>query len=352
MKGLLLSTAVKNAGDFLITSRSEKLISCVWKGIHIDKWPIWESFDNRIEEINSYDAIFVPGGPTAIEEYPVCVPLCTNLTDITTPMIGTGLGWYGSSLTPKEVYSYRYSEKTLQYLHKLADKTGLACRDWYTVRTMKNCGVNSAIMTGCPAWYDLNYINDLQKRLNNSDIRTICVSDPASELNTVLLDELLEMLQQRYPNARITVVYHRGLKHNRYLERGIEVIDISDSSEGLRVYDSCDLHVGFRVHAHIYNLSRANRTILIEEDGRGAGVNDALGLRHISAYAIKTIEKRFDVVLSKVVDTRNHYAIKEVSDYLDTLEQTGFIDISLALEKIQYYYDVMINYLKKAESVI
>lgn len=43
---------------------------------------------------------------------------------------------------------------------------------------------------------------------------------------------------------------------DRFFEKiGVKMIDISKSVDGLRIYDDCDLHIGFRVHAHIYNLS-------------------------------------------------------------------------------------------------
>lgn len=52
--------------------------------------------------------------------------------------------------------------------------------------------------------------------------------------------------------------------------------------DGFKEYDSCDLHIRFRVHAHIYNLSHGNTTLLINEDARGSGVNDALGIANIN----------------------------------------------------------------------
>jgi len=75
---------------------------------------------------------------------------------------------------------------------------------------------------------------------------------------------------------------------------GINYCDISYSHEGMEIYDTCDLHIGFRVHAHIYNLSHRHRSLLIEEDNRGAGVNDALGLPRIRAYDLtKNIQNTF-----------------------------------------------------------
>lgn len=57
--------------------------------------------------------------------------------------------------------------------------------------------------------------------------------------------------------------------------------DISGSADGFLIYDNCDLHVGFRVHAHIYNLSKRNKTLLLNEDFRGFAVNETLGFYQI-----------------------------------------------------------------------
>lgn len=79
-----------------------------------------------------------------------------------------------------------------------------------------------------------------------------------------------------------------NVKLRRELEdMRIEIHNIAYGCEGFRNYDECDLHIGYRVHAHIYNLSRRKRSILIEEDVRGAGVNHALGLWHLRAYENK-----------------------------------------------------------------
>lgn len=70
----------------------------------------------------------------------------------------------------------------------------------------------------------------------------------------------------------------QGLKE--WLERrGVDVRDLSYSCEGFSAYNECDLHVGFRVHAHIYNLSQRIPSVLIEEDGRGWGAVEALGMK-------------------------------------------------------------------------
>ena len=49
------------------------------------------------------------------------------------------------------------------------------------------------------------------------------------------------------------------------------------ASRLIHFYDKVDLHVGFRVHAHLYMLSMRKPSILLIEDGRGYGVFYSLG---------------------------------------------------------------------------
>ena len=51
---------------------------------------------------------------------------------------------------------------------------------------------------------------------------------------------------------------------------GIESVKIYESpDDGLDIYNDADLHVGFRVHAHVSALSRRIYSYLLEQDGRG-----------------------------------------------------------------------------------
>ena len=58
---------------------------------------------------------------------------------------------------------------------------------------------------------------------------------------------------------------------------GARTRDISGSASGFAVYDDVSLHVGYRVHAHLYCLSRSTPSYLVAEDSRGIGVLQTLG---------------------------------------------------------------------------
>lgn len=195
-------------------------------------------------------------------------------------------------------------------------------------------------MTGCPAWYRLDLIENLHLREKNfltNPEPVIMVSDPAFPQNVNYMRVVLKTIHTAYPDARIKVLLHRGITdYNKWmisklsqLKMHYEIENISGSSEGFKQYDSCDLHVGFRVHAHIYNLSMGTPSILINEDARGNGVNDALGIRNVS------IDKYLD---------------KQLMDYFHYLEETNLYQYIRSCEAIRFYYVAMQKYIKEIYS--
>ncbi|MCC8082461.1 MAG: hypothetical protein LIO80_10740 [Lachnospiraceae bacterium] len=142
--------------------------------------------------------------------------------------------------------------------------------------------------------YDLDRIEtlELKEKYENFSFRddmTIGISDPAMPWNQGRLTELVQILERNFPGAGMKVFFHRGIPENqrkniqrlvRENER-ISFVDLSGSCKNFTLYNDCFLHIGFRVHAHIYNLSQGNISVLINEDARGNGVNHALGLENI-----------------------------------------------------------------------
>lgn len=368
MKIAVLSGARKNAGDYLITERCEKLLYSNLKGTSIQEYPINEKLDNYLDEINSNDVIIVPGGPMGRNEYPASIPLVEDLTKIKKKMIGIGIGWYGKYKDPSEVYNYVFSESTVHYLNKIVFNQSISCRDWYTVRAMRNNGVKDPTMTGCPAWYDIDYIETDHYRKNiNFPFKKIAISDPARRSNISYIIPLINYIRSKFPNAEINYIFHRGISSdqltgkragmlnselaNKLKNIGVKIHDISYSSNGLAIYDNCDLHIGFRVHAHIYCLSHRGLSILFEEDGRGAGVNSALGLEGIEAYKYTAPQNLVQSFRDKS-KSDGSFLIKRLDDYLYQLEKLYYKPFNDAYIMMQHYYEEMQNYISRIENIL
>ena len=284
------------------------------------------------------------------------------------------LGWRGTEILD-DLYRYSFSESTWKLFEKIkASGFSFGCRDFLTEKVLRNNGIGPTIMTECAAWYDLQYV-DSTKIENAGEIRKICVSDPGNFKYHAQSVDVCRYLQQRYPDAEIVAVFHRGiqadgntdatvaasnLKTQEALNKtGIRTEDISYSTAGGKIYEDCDLHVGYRVHAHIFNLSQRRRSLLIEEDSRGAGVNDALGLPGIHAYSelgvsTRDIDRVYRYVYGRLLRRQvlsSPYLLPELDSCLNRLEETDFAYIIWAYQRMQRYYERMREHLKQLEAI-
>ncbi len=365
----LLSGAIKNSGDYLIVMRSKELLKFCYPNCEITEFPRVYALDDRLQEINCNDIAVFAGGPGYLPNcYPDHMPLVRQLEDIKIPMFSLGMGWYGPDSRISTVYQYLFTEQTKRLFKRIeSDTTFLGCRDWFAVNVLRNNGIEGGVMTGCPAWYHLPTL-EAMKRLKNpmESLNKICISDPANprDLEEAIL--VADYLTNTFPNVQIQFIFHRGIPELTKEEKlygsqemtrlllqalevkGIQYLDISNSEKGFSVYDDCDLHIGFRVHAHIYNLSRRNASLLIEEDGRGAGVNDALGLRSIPAYEFIP-GSREDSALRK---TANRHLIQQTDDMLNRLWNTNFTMYEQAFDMMNRTFDTMIEHIGTIDRIL
>lgn len=372
MKFAILSGAYKNAGDFLIVDRTKKLIADIYPDAEFVMFKRNLPLDDKLDEINSCDCMVMAGGPAYLyDAYPNQIPLTKNLDDIKIPIYGVGMGWFGRFSVENEVQTYSFSVDTKKLLDRLSRDGKLTCRDYCTVRALEKNGY-TALMTGCPAWYDIENAEKTTLRDGiNIPYRKICISDPGKVENVEAALALVKAVKERYKSAEITFVFHRGIKADAWTDErmgerytwlyeqlkkeNVKIEDISYSEKGFSVYDDCDLHIGFRVHAHIYNLSKRNISVLIEEDGRGAGVNQALGLFPLPAYNVHAIgafygkgiiNKGLRFICRKIKGRDNKLLIPTVHSILTTLETNDYHIMLSAYSTMKVYYHVMRKYIE------
>jgi len=370
MKIAFLSGAYKNSGDFLIEKRGIEIIKYVYPKCDIVRI-LRKDIQQYISEINDCDVTIIGGGPIfqpTLEKY---MPLDFFIQKVKIPTIILGGGWYGDTGSSYEMGNYTFDKGTNAFFRKVYETgLGFSCRDIHTINILKRNGFSDAIMTGCPAWYDTRFINDIAFRSRDTDIKNIVVSDPAKIYNLEEAKAVLNYLRDKFPNANIKFLFHRGIQSDsftsgktgqklkiftRFLEQsGIEFKDISFGADGFSEYDNCDLHIGYRVHAHIYNLSIRNKSILIEEDGRGAGVNQALGLPAIRAYDDSKVitNKRINRILRTTGKMSNQCLINELDTYLDVLMHSKYSYIKNAFSLQRDFFAYMKEYVERIETIL
>lgn len=364
-----LTGAFKNAGDFLIVERSEALLRHCIPDCELVPFERNVSLEGSKNLINECDFIVFAGGPGFNPHmYPKLFPLVPDLSQLTPPMVSVGMG---ARVMAPPYNNIKFDSSSKELLDRFsASEVGIGCRDIITKNALNGMGYADAIMTGCPAWYDLDRINRLQEMPlphSRADVKRIAISDPILIPNFALVPKIVELLQREFPAADIVLAMHRGwhadeftnshlaeeqVKLRDQMRRGsIDVVDLAYSSRGFSVYDESDLHVGFRVHAHIYNLSHGHATFLLEEDCRGFGLNETLGLEHVSISSTSYAEKVVRLLSrSKLPFQSKSRILASLSHAIEASFEDGFSSQLGAYEMMQASFLVMEDQLKRLDA--
>jgi hypothetical protein len=301
---VILTGAKNNAGDFLIKYRAKQLFGALRPDREIIDYDAWKPLTNeQLEVVNESRALILTGGPALqFNMSPAIYPLRKNLDEIHVPILTMAIGWKSKIGTWESTCKYPLSECTLQLLRKV-EKSGYrsSVRDYHTQEVLNSHGFDSFDMTGCAALYSFEHIG---KGLDfDRPIRRVSFSLGVNFYKSPKLKlanrKLILGLCDLFPQAELTVVFHHSTDpevyrktHNPNLElskaqheliawleqQQVRYVDISGSAESMiEHYSGCDLHIGYRVHAHIFMASIGRLTALIAEDGRGTALNEVIG---------------------------------------------------------------------------
>jgi hypothetical protein len=131
---------------------------------------------------------------------------------------------------------------------------------------------------------------------------------------------------------------------------GIDFVDISGSAENLiNHYSDTDLHIGYRVHAHIFMNSISKPSLLIAEDGRGKALCKVFGGVVIDGFS-RVKERFIDKVLRKIGITSGYEVDAKVpNEIISTLDyelSNGFPKISRSRYLIDNNFVIMKKFMK------
>lgn len=296
---IVLSGAKKNVGDFLIEESSLKLLKYFKPNYNFHKYYYWDNLSTVLKEVNQSEGIIMMGGPSFTRKmYPHEIPLVSDLKKLHVPIYTLGLGWKGIPGDKFTVENFQYPENTKRFIKKIAEYAPLSCREIYTVQNLENQGIKNTILTGCPVLFEPEYVG---KQFKIPEKISRVVFTPAQNLifhqQTI---QLMEKLRETLPDAEIICSFHRGIEADQYTTRNesvklkekaqkaqnleMKVIDASYSTQKIDFYKHCDIHIGYRVHAHLYFLRNRIPSLLLHEDGRGAGFSETLRLHGINAF--------------------------------------------------------------------
>lgn len=309
---VILTGSKNNAGDFLIKHRAKKLFDEIRPDREIIDFNAWEPInEEKLEVINQASALILMGGPALQRNmYPGIYKLPADLDEIKTPILTMGVGWKSINGRWQDTYDYPLNQTSCKLLDRIkSDGVTSSVRDFHTLNVLQAKGYDNFLMTGCPAYYDLAHLREPFQFPDK--IEKIAFSLGVSFINSFSMEKqmknLILQLKEEFKGKVFEVVFHHGLnphnfshasagkaRHNkRYngfaawlTDQNITFVDISGSAERLvGYYSSVDLHIGYRVHAHIFMNSVKKLSLLISEDGRAKGSKSTIGGMVVDGYS-------------------------------------------------------------------
>ncbi len=370
-KIIIVGRPYSNGGDYLIYHR---LVNVIKKNIPDVKIDVKLGSDEQlnIEELNEYDAIVTGGGGAQFSEEHIRTSfLYKHFDEIQVPVHYMGTGLYGADGTNETVFGYQYSEEMSAYFKKVVNRGGqIASRDWTVDTVLRNNGIDEVIMAGCPAWYDVDMLERTdeagEKNASSNEfpkqIKVIAVSNHGLTKNAEFhgkkldqIEELVLFLKRKFDGVKILLTFNDGYdtKYSRNYnmalkqwaeEWGVVCVDLSNDAQRFKALNEIDLHIGFRVHTHIYCISRKIPSLLIEEDIRGYGMNESLHLPHLTAYDKGCGGERFRA---------NPYLLSQILVLLAQMDERKWRDYEDVFELIKYYYQTgMKKWMEKLSECI
>lgn len=375
----LVSGALKNVGDFLISEKCHEMVNLFLRPNENLILKRNSDLSRHLEEINRTDAIFICGGPGySIGFYDEVYPFLHHHREIKVPIIPLGLGWRGFPLYHPE--RFRFSEMSKRAIRRIHEQ--IACsstRDELTRGILMRTGVNNVLNTGCPSLFNMTLMDDDTRFRVPSRVSRVAVSMAQQPILHRQNLQLLERLKNDFPSASISAVFHRGTGTDKYTtpnegarlqklvtalkRRGFEVVDLAYNLNQIGVYDNVDFHVGYRVHAHAYSVSKRVPTFLLWEDGRGQGMSETLHLQGIPARneamvdrlrgfpAMKTImEKGVRRVFGEPGPSPD--AIDRITKLIHSQIDSGFDMFSETPERLNQLFSNLQQFFKSNEELL
>jgi hypothetical protein len=258
-----------------------------------------------IEKINSTKALLLAGANQLNDCFSVAPGVELAVLDkISVPIIPLGIGIHGI-----EKYNREMSSLTRDILGKMHEK--LRFSSWRCPLTIRYLDTwlpevsEKYLLTGCPVMYGTPILSG-----EHFDVASDTVVVTVTERGEFWEREIqtIDFVARAFQSSRKVLSLHQdfvaleqknaiGLKDQAQaygandtnvgfqtpmalrlyaIEKGFEIFIPGSVESCWQLYDSCNLHIGSRLHAHLYFLSQAKRSFLTFVDHRSLGFSQLL----------------------------------------------------------------------------
>ncbi|EPJ44436.1 MAG: hypothetical protein OFPII_34690 [Osedax symbiont Rs1] len=294
----------KNVGDNLITQSTLELIRS-----RVSNYQPHIVF--REKPLNGYSKkkvknIIAPGFSVSNNVYPELFTLYEDLGRLKNFFpIGCSFQHISPSI---DAFNTAYNKKTLDFLKLIVDISGpLPCRDQLIVNMLNDRLNIPAIYSGDMAIYDEKVVNTTFNPPTVINSVVVTIQHHLKYLEQSII--LLKTIKKEFPHAKLFIAYHSTPGYmpltvaSRAQQLGFEILHQYGEVGNLEFYKNIDLHIGYRLHGHIYFLRNRKPSILLVEDARSFGFAKTKGtsIGCFEAFSLKENDPCIDVP-SQVLD--------------------------------------------------
>jgi len=271
----------QNIGDNLISEATKNAIRHL-KGDQVSFNVVWREarWDEVKDSIRGSDAVIF-----------ACLAIRKNMTTVEYPYLNhilkmnipIGIIAAGTDLkmtdTSKNLFE-GFSKDTIEALTLLNEKAVFfTTRGYLSNSFCQYHGLDNVTHSGDIAFFDERFS---KRRFGiNRKINRIAISDPHYPREFIpSFGYLVKRIHAVFPKSEINGLLHgvNSQIENYCKGKNIQYRRIyEDPMHGLDSYDDFDLHIGYRVHAHVSALARRIPSYLLEQDGRGCDYGLTLG---------------------------------------------------------------------------
>lgn len=262
-----------NVGDSLITNSAIDLITARYRNYAPEVLFRQTDLDSLIER--KIASIVAPGFSVSEGVYRGTYPLFSDLGCLSS-FFPIGCSFQQPLQTEASFLEFKYSNQTADFLACLAEKFGpYPCRDAMIVEILEKNGI-PAVYCGDLALYDEGMLNRCFTPPDSVQSAVFTIGHHPKYVVQSL--QVLELMRSTLPEAQLFVSFHsKPTEHaltiaQHAFKLGFAELRPYGSSRNLSCYDQIDIHVGYRLHGHIFFLRKKKPSILLGEDVRSYGV--------------------------------------------------------------------------------
>ena len=277
----ILKADSSNAGDYLIFASCKKLVRQIVPETKFLEFTHQQDLGNFLEKLNSTKALLIPHLGIRNQMWPQVYRLTDDLSKIKIPIIAIGTG--AKEMSPILIDNHKskdqfdikktnvkFSESVNELFSNIHQP--ISVRDIYTKTVLDNNGFTNNVLTGDPAWYDFENM-DKEFKIPET-VNKISFTTPHAPWMMEQAKSILDVLTSIWPNSEIFCCLHSGTNmedqivsdYAKQLGCTEKVLRTTDDFE---FYKTSDIHIGYRLHSHIFHLRNNIPSWLIYEDARG-----------------------------------------------------------------------------------